>query len=113
MEVMVKFVKYKENSHGNQALIHSSSRFKKTKVNLRDPRVQKLIEKITPFYTLEAIRKFRDKVNKRVAQAEGIEIIERKKALKNTVKSFEVVIFLLQKIPESSLLPLKMLSLGN
>ena len=65
-------------------------RLKKTKVKLCDPRVQKLIEEITPFYTPEAIQEFRDKVNKRVAQAEGIKIIERKKALKNTVKSFEV-----------------------
>ena len=65
-------------------------RFKRTKVKLRDPRVQKLIEKITPFYTPEAIQEFRDKINKRVAQAEGIKIIERRKALKNTVKSFEV-----------------------
>ena len=65
-------------------------RFKKTKVKLRDPRVQKLVEEITSFYTLEAIQEFRDKVNKRVAPADLIEIIERKKALKNTVKSFEV-----------------------
>ena len=49
-----------------------------------DPRVQKLIEEITPFYTPEAIQKFRDKVRRKV------QIIERKKALKNTVKSFEV-----------------------
>ena len=37
-------------------------RFKKTKVKLRDPRVQKLIEEITPFYSPEAIQEFRDKV---------------------------------------------------
>ena len=49
-----------------------------------DPRVQKLIEKIAPFYTPEAIQKFRDKVRRKV------QIIERKKPLKNTVKSFEV-----------------------
>ena len=49
-----------------------------------DPRVQTLIEEIAPFYTPEAIQKFRDKVRRKV------QIIERKKALKNTVKSFEV-----------------------
>ena len=49
-----------------------------------DPRVQKLIEEIAPFYTPEAIQKFRDKVRGKV------QIIERKKALKNNVKSFEV-----------------------
>ena len=51
------------------------------KARVPDPRVQKLIEEIAPFYTPEAIQEFRDEVNKRVAQAEGIIIIERKKAL--------------------------------
>ena len=60
------------------------------KARVPDPRVQKLIEEIAPFYTPEAIQEFRDKINKRVAPAEGIKIIERKKALKNTVQSFEV-----------------------
>ena len=59
----------------------------------------KLIEEITPFYTPEAIQEFRDKINKKVAQAEGIIIIERKKALKNTVKSFEVVYISFTKDP--------------
>ena len=49
-----------------------------------DPRVQKLVEEIAPFYTPKAIQKFRDKVRRKV------QIIERKKALKNNVKSFEV-----------------------
>ena len=36
MEVMDKFVKYKENTHGNQALIHlSGSLFKNTDFNGR------------------------------------------------------------------------------
>ena len=54
------------------------------KARVPDPRVQKLIEETAPFYTPEAIQKFRDKVRRKV------QIIERKKALKNTVKSFEV-----------------------
>ena len=45
-------------------------RFKRTKVNLRDPRVQKLIEEITPFYTPEAIQEFRKSQTKQYKQME-------------------------------------------
>ena len=81
-------------------------RFKKTKVNLRDPEVQKLIEEITPFYTLEAIQECREKVTDKAIQAKAekfreelaeklrnkikMKIKERKKGLKGIVQSFEL-----------------------
>ena len=46
-------------------------RFKRTKVNLRDPRVQNLIEEITLFYTSEAIQEFREKVTDKAIQAKA------------------------------------------
>ena len=49
--------------------------------------MQKLIEEIAPFYSPEAIQEFRDKVRR---AKKKVQVIERKKALKNTVKSFEV-----------------------
>ena len=61
------------------------------KARVPDPRVQKLIKEIAPFYSPEAIQEFRDKINKRVSPAEGIETIERKKGLKGIVQSFEVL----------------------
>ena len=60
-----------------------------------DPRVQKLIEEIALFYTPEAIEEFRDKVRRAM---EKVQVIERK-ALKNKVKSFEVITLLYQKDP--------------
>ena len=54
------------------------------KARVPDPRVQKLFEEIAPFYSPEAIEEFRDKVRRKV------QVIEKKKALKNNVKSFEV-----------------------
>ena len=81
-------------------------RFKRTKVNLRDPRVQKLIEEITPFYTPEAIGEFREKVTDKAIQAKAekfreelaealrnkikMKIKERQKGLKGIVQSFEL-----------------------
>ena len=55
------------------------------KARVPDPRMQKLIEEIAPFYSPEATQEFKDKVAKKKVQ-----IIERRKALKNNVKSFEV-----------------------
>ena len=84
----------------------SPPRFKRTKVNLRDPRVQKLIEEITPFYTPEAIGEFREKVTDKAIQAKAekfreelaealrnkikMKIKERQKGLKGIVQSFEL-----------------------
>ena len=48
--------------------------------------MQKLIEEIAPFYSPEAIQEFRDKVR---GTKKKVQVIE-KKALKNTVKSFEI-----------------------
>ena len=54
--------------------------------------MQKLIEEITPFYSPEAIQEFkRDK--------EKVQVIEKKKALKNTVKSFEIENIFYRKDP--------------
>ena len=53
------------------------------KARVPDPRVQKLIEEIAPFYTPEAIEEFRDKVRR---AKEKVQVIEKKKALKNNVK---------------------------
>ena len=50
-----------------------------------DPRVQKLIREITPFYRPEAIDEF-----KRAYDKKKVQVIEKKKALKNNVKSFEI-----------------------
>ena len=61
-----------------------------------DPRVQKLIEEIAPFYSPEAIEEFRDKVRR---AKEKVQVIEKKKALKNNVKSFEVITSFYQKDP--------------
>ena len=61
-----------------------------------DPRVQKLIEEITPFYSPEAIQEFRDKVSR---AKEKVQVIEKKKALKHKVKSFEVITSFYQKDP--------------
>ena len=47
-----------------------------------------MIEEIAPFYTPEAIEEFRDKVRR---AKEKVQVIEKKKALKNNVKSFEVI----------------------
>ena len=81
-------------------------RFKRTKVNLRNPRVQKLIEEITPFYTPEAIGEFKEKVADKAKEAQReafkrelasklrkkiqMKIKERKKGLKGVVQSFEI-----------------------
>ena len=51
-------------------------------------KVKKLIDEITPYYPPEAIRQFK-KLLKFIPK---IEIIEKDKALKNNVKSFEVCI---------------------
>ena len=53
------------------------------KARVPNPRVQKLIEEIAPFYSPEAIQEFRRAKKK-------VQVIEKKKALKNTVKSFEI-----------------------
>ena len=60
-----------------------------------DPRVQKLIEEIAPFYSPEAIEEFRAKF--RIAK-EKVQVIE-KKALKNNVKLFEVITSFYRKDP--------------
>ena len=81
-------------------------RFKKKKVHLSDPQVQKFIREITPLYTPEAIREFRERFTDpaRVAQREAfreelasklrkrilLKIRERKKGLKGVVQSFEL-----------------------
>ena len=81
-------------------------RFKRTKVNLRDPRVQKLIEETTPFYTPEAIGEFKEKVADKAKEAQReafkrelasklrkkiqMKIKERQKGLKGIVQSFEL-----------------------
>ena len=54
-----------------------------------------LIEEITPFYSPEAIEEIRDKVRR---AKEKVQVIE-KKALKNNVKSFEVITPFYQKDP--------------
>ena len=62
------------------------------KKRVPDPRMQKLIGEITPFYSPEAIQEFkRDK--------EKVQVIEKKKALKNTVKSFEIENIFYRKDP--------------
>ena len=58
--------------------------------------MQKLIEEIAPFYSPEAIEEFRDKVRR---AKEKVQVIEKKKALKNNVKSFEVITSFHQKDP--------------
>ena len=55
-----------------------------------------MIEEIAPFYTPEAIEEFRDKVRR---AKEKVQVIEKKKALKNKVKSFEVITSFYQKDP--------------
>ena len=81
-------------------------RFKRTKVNLRDPRVQFLIEEITPFYTSEAIGEFKERVADKAKEAQReafkrelasklrkkiqMKRKERKKGLKGVVQSFEL-----------------------
>ena len=57
------------------------------KARAPDPRVQKLIEEIAPFYSPEAIQECRDKVRR---AKKKVQVIEKKKALKNTAKSFEI-----------------------
>ena len=64
-----------------------------------DPRVQKLIEEIAPFYSPEAIEEFRDKVRR---AKEKVQVIEKKKAVKTNVKSFEVITSFIKRILESS-----------
>ena len=59
-----------------------------------DPRVQKLIEEIAPFYRPEAIDEFRRAYDKKKVQ-----VIEKKKALKNNVKSFEIDSMFYRKDP--------------
>ena len=79
-------------------------RAKKARVPV--PRVQKLIEEITLFYTPEAIQEFRDKVTDKAIQAKAekfreelaealrnkikMKIKERQKGLKGIVQSFEL-----------------------
>ena len=81
-------------------------RLKRRKVHLSDPQVQKFIREITPLYTSEAIREFRERSTDpaRVAQREAfreelasklrkrilLKIRERKKGLKGVVQSFEL-----------------------
>ena len=74
------------------------------KARVPNPRVQKLIEEITPFYTLEAIEKYRKTVTTKAKEAQKeafkrelasklrnkIFIEEIKKDLKGIVQSFEV-----------------------
>ena len=69
------------------------------KARVPDPRVQKLIEEIAPFYRPEAIQEFRRAYDKKV------QVIEKKKALKNTVKSFEIdtTMYVLQKGSQKAL----------
>ena len=55
-----------------------------------------MIEEIAPFYTPEAIEEFRDKVRRAKEKAQ---MIEKKKALKNKVKSFEVIASFYRKDP--------------
>ena len=64
------------------------------KERVLDLRVQKLIEEITPFYRPEAIDEFRRAYDKKKVQ-----VIEKKKALKNNVKSFEIITSSYQKDP--------------
>ena len=59
-----------------------------------DPRIQKLIEEIAPFYRPEAIDEFRRAYDKKKVQ-----VIEKKKALKNNVKSFEIDSMFYRKDP--------------
>ena len=63
------------------------------KARVPDPRVQKLIEEIAPFYSPEAIEEFRRAYNKKKV------VIEKKKALKNNVKSFEIDSMFYRKDP--------------
>ena len=58
--------------------------------------MQKLIEEITPFYSPEAIEEFRDKVRR---AKKKVQVIEKKKGLKNKVKSFEVITSFYRKDP--------------
>ena len=64
------------------------------KARVPDPRVQKLIEEIAPFYRPEAIDEFRRAYDKKKVQ-----VIEKKKALKNNVKSFEIDSMFYRKDP--------------
>ena len=57
--------------------------------------MQKLIEEITPFYTPEAIQEFKRKLKgtkKAPIPIKRTKIIEKKRALKNNVKSFEILL---------------------
>ena len=72
------------------------------KARVPDPRVQKLIEEIAPFYRPEAIEEFRDKV-RRAFDKKKVQVIEKKKALKNTVKSFEIDTMFYRKDPRKLL----------
>ena len=53
-----------------------------------------MIEEITPLYSPEAIEEFRRAYNKKKVQ-----VIEKKKALKNNVKSFEINSMFYRKDP--------------
>ena len=64
------------------------------KARVPDPRVQKLIKEIAPFYRPEAIDEFRRAYDKKKVQ-----VIEKKKALKNNVKSFEIDSMFYRKDP--------------
>ena len=68
------------------------------KARVPDPQVQKLIEEIAPFYKPEAIEEFRDKV-RRAFDKKKVQVIEKKKALKNRVKSFEIYTMFYRKDP--------------
>ena len=64
------------------------------KERVPNPRVQNLIEEIAPFYRPEAIEEFRRAYNKKKVQ-----VIEKEKALKNKVKSFEIDSMFYKKDP--------------
>ena len=68
------------------------------KARVPDPRVQKLTGEIAPFYRPEAIQEFRRAYDKKKVQ-----VIEKKEALKNTVKSFKINTMFYRKDPRKLL----------
>ena len=68
------------------------------KARVPDPRVQTLIEEITPFYRPEAIKEFRRAYDKKKVQ-----VIEKKKALKK-LNHLRLILCSIERIPGSYLL---------